>query len=167
MHRHQPYPIRHSKCPAVSHDSRPSSRVLTIPAVPAAPPSKRKVWPWVTGGVLLLAAVGAVLVSRTFDASAGPRIIREDLMSKYIAQATRLYASDPTYGYLYQNGMDDQGRHNAELTGRQMCAVIIAGVPPEKAYAAAYPSVAAAGNVGALEVKDGQLAAAVLCPATG
>lgn len=87
-------------------------------------------------------------------------------MSEYIAQATRLYAADPTYGYLYKNGMDEQARHNAELTGRQMCAVIIAGISPSKAYAAAYPQVDAAGNIGDLEIKDGQIAADVLCPPT-
>ena len=67
---------------------------------------------------------------------------------------------------MYKNGMDDVARHNAELSGRQMCALIIAGIPPEKAYASAYPRVEAAGNISDLDVKSGRLAAEILCPPT-
>jgi hypothetical protein len=56
------------------------------------------------------------------------------------------------------------GSAQRQLSGRQMCAVIIAGIPPEKAYAAVYPQVAASGNISDLEVRSGRLAADVLCP---
>jgi hypothetical protein len=36
--------------------------------------------------------------------------------------------------------------------------------PPEGAYAAAFPAVAAAENVDDLETRDGQLADMILCP---
>lgn len=47
-----------------------------------------------------------------------------------------------------------------------MCALIIAGVAPENAYAAAYPKVAEAGTVSDVDANSGRIAAEVLCPAT-
>jgi hypothetical protein len=86
-------------------------------------------------------------------------------MPEYLKQAAELYSHDPQYGYLYRNGFSDEtGRHNAELSGRQMCAVILSGIAPEQAYATAYPSVAEAGNVSSYDQQAGVLAARVLCP---
>ena len=85
-------------------------------------------------------------------------------MPQYLAEWTKLYASDPTYGYLYRDGLNEQEQHNTELDGRKMCAAILTDVPPEKAYEAANPEVVAAGNASARDLQSGQLAAQYLCP---
>lgn len=99
-------------------------------------------------------------------ATPAPRSTREDLMPQYLEQWAALYSTDPTYGYLYKDGLDEQERYNTELDGRKMCAAILSGIPPEKAYEAANPQVVAAGNASARDIASGRLAAQYLCPAT-
>ena len=67
-------------------------------------------------------------------------------MDEYTAQTTRLWAYDPAYGWADRNGMNEQAPHRAEMEGRQLCTFIIAGFPPGKAYAAAYPQVEETGT---------------------
>ncbi|MFC4943291.1 hypothetical protein, partial [Pseudonocardia sp. GCM10023141] len=76
----------------------------------------------------------------------------------------RLNQADPKYGYVFGNGSDEVSWHNAELSGRQMCAVIIAGIDQDDAYGAAYPAVKAAGTITALDKQTGAVADQVLCP---
>ena len=88
-------------------------------------------------------------------------------MDEYIAQTTRLWAHDPTYGWMFRNGMNDQARHNAELEGHQLCTFIIGGFPPEKAFDAAYPQVEETATESQLNAATGRIASDVLCPPTG
>lgn len=85
-------------------------------------------------------------------------------MPQFLDQLLKLNQADPTYGYVYRGGWDEVSKHNAELAGRQMCAVIIAGIDPDDAYGAAYPAVKEAGNVSALDKQSGAIADQVLCP---
>ncbi|MGI5133190.1 hypothetical protein ACQEVB_40765 [Pseudonocardia sp. CA-107938] len=120
----------------------------------------------------LTAAVSAVVLAILAGCSAAPaptaapgqRIIREDRMPQYLDQLLKLYQADPKYGYVYRDGWDEVSRHNAELSGRQMCALIIAGIDPDEAYGAAYPAVKEAGNISAEDKQSGAVAAQVLCP---
>jgi ABC-type glycerol-3-phosphate transport system substrate-binding protein len=89
------------------------------------------------------------------------RAVDEAQLQSYLDRVAQLYRDElgPSFPF------DATTRHNAEVTGRKMCAAMAAGVQPEDAYAAAFPAVAAAGNVGDLEAREGQLADTILCPA--
>lgn len=125
--------------------------------------------------VLIVLALAGCSSEPDAPPAPGPRVLVESQMRAFTDQAlaglqndpdsiTRLLASAPdATGGMYPS---DGYRSQIEDWGRNVCSHMIAGVPVEESFAAAYPRAAARGEIGQKEQGVARIAADVLCPTT-